>query len=707
VARRLGHLLLLLALARWTWLFLAWPMRRDVIGASFLHTVSIPFHEAGHILFLPLGAFMTSLGGSLAQVLVPVACMAAFLTTSPNPFGAAAMAWWAGQNLMDVALYINDARALELVLIGGRTGAEVEGHDWEYILSAARLLHRDQDIAWAVHSCGAAVMVGALVWAMWLARPRVGMAAGALLGALASASCGGPALPQTQTAAARARFDLEEATIADLQQRMERGEETARSLVEKYTARIAQLDREGPALRSIIELNPEAAAIADRLDAERRTKGARGLLHGIPILIKDNIGTADRMTTTAGSLALEGVHAPQDAFVVSRLRDAGAVILGKTNLSEWANFRSTHSSSGWSARGGQTKNPYALDRSPCGSSSGSAVAVAANLAAAAIGTETDGSIVCPAHSTSIVGLKPTLGLVSRAGIVPIAHTQDTAGPMARTVADAAALLAAIDGVDGNDAATAGAAEHARREYAAALDANGLQGARVGIVRDKLFGYSPAADRLADLAITVMKEHGAVIVDPANIPTLGSFEASEFDVLLYEFKADLNKYLAWLGPASPVRSLKDVIAFNRTRQHEELRYFGQEIMEMADAKGPLTSPEYVRALERNRRLTQTQGIDAVMATHRLDALVAPSFGPPWLVDLVSGDTWPAGASSPSSVAAVAGYPHITVPMGYFRGLPLGISFIGRAWSEPTLLRLAYAFEQITMHRKAPRFLPTLA
>jgi amidase len=519
---------------------------------------------------------------------------------------------------------------------------------------------------------------------------------------LASASCSdGPAAPHTR-AAAHAGFDLEEVTIADLQQRMERGDETARSLVDKYTARITELDRQGPALRSILELNPEAAAIADQLDAERRTKGPRGPLHGIPILIKDNIATADRMTTTAGSLALEGVHAPRDAFVVSRLREAGAVILGKTNLSEWANFRSTHSSSGWSARGGQTKNPYALDRSPCGSSSGSAVAVAANLAAAAIGTETDGSIVCPAHSTSLVGVKPTLGLVSRTGIVPIAHTQDTAGPIARTVADAAALLAAIDGVDPDDAATAGAADHARREYAAALDAHGLRGARIGIVRDKLFGYSPAVDQLADVAIAAMKKQGAVIIDPANIPTLGSFDATEFDVLLYEFKADLNAYLSWLGPASPVRSLKEVIAFNAARPAEELRYFGQEIMEMAEAKGPLTSTEYIRALERNFQLTRAQGIDAVMTTHQLDALVAPTFGPPWLIDLVNGDTWPAGASSPSSVAAVAGYPHITVPMGYVRGLPLGISFIGRAWSEPALLRIAYAYEQATRHRRPPAF-----
>lgn len=539
--------------------------------------------------------------------------------------------------------------------------------------------------------------------------PRLGTTAGAsaLVAAMLTwASCGGGGSPQTQhTPPATVTFDLEEATIADLQQRMERGQDTARSLVEKYTARIERLDRQGPALRSVIELNPEALTIADRLDAERRQKGARGPLHGIPILIKDNIATADRMTTTAGSLALEGVRAPQDAFVASRLRDAGAVILGKTNLSEWANFRSTHSSSGWSARGGQTRNPYALDRSPCGSSSGSAVAVAANLAAAAIGTETDGSIVCPAHSNSLVGLKPTLGLVSRTGIVPIAHSQDTAGPLARSVADAAVVLAAIDGVDRDDAVTGDASGHAARDYLSALDPNGLQGARIGVVRDKLFGYSPAADRLAELAIAEMKKQGAIIVDPANIPTLGSFDATELDVLLYEFKENLNTYLARLGPVSPVRSLKDVIAFNNQRKDEELRYFGQEIMEMAEAKGPLTRAAYQQALATNRRQARTLGIDAVMAKHQLDALVAPTFGPPWLVDLVGGDAMPAGGSSPSSVAAVAGYPHITVPMGYYRALPMGISFFGRAWSEPTLIKFAYAYEQATKHRRPPTFRPS--
>ena len=521
--------------------------------------------------------------------------------------------------------------------------------------------------------------------------------------AVVSWSCGGSAAPPSQPAAPL--FDLEEATIADLQERMERGQDSARSLVDKYLARIEQVDRNGPSLRSVIELNPEAAAIADQLDAERKQTGPRGPLHGIPMLVKDNIDTADRMATSAGSLALAGVRAKADAAVVARLRAAGAVILGKTNLSEWANFRSTRSSSGWSARGGQTRNPYALDRSPCGSSSGSGVAVAANLAAAAIGTETDGSIVCPAHSSSIVGLKPTLGLVSRTGIVPIAHSQDTAGPMTRTVTDAAAVLAAIDGVDSEDVATAEAGEHAARDYMTALDAAGLRGARIGIVRERLFGYSPAADRLAEAAIAVMRQQGAEIIDPANITTLGSFDASEFEVMLYEFKAGLAKYLERLGADAPVRSLKDVIAFNNSRRDEELKFFGQEIFEMAEAKGPLTSEAYRKALAGNVRQARTLGIDAVMTKHRLDALVAPTFGPPWLIDLVSGDSYPAGASSPSSVAAVAGYPHITVPMGYFRGLPLGLSFIGRAWSEPTLIRIAYAYEQATKHRRPPTFAPS--
>jgi amidase len=485
---------------------------------------------------------------------------------------------------------------------------------------------------------------------------------------------------------------------------MARGQDTARTLLDKYLRRIDELDDRGPALASIIELNPDAPSIADRLDEERRTNRMRGPLHGIPILLKDNIATADRMSTTAGSLALEGVRPPKDAFLVTRLRDAGAVILGKTNLSEWANFRSTRSSSGWSARGGQTRNPYALDRSPSGSSSGSAVATAANLAAAAVGTETDGSIVSPAHASSLVGIKPTLGLLSRSGIVPIAHSQDTPGPIARSVADAAALLGAMAGVDPDDPVTATSAGHAA-DYTTFLNPQALNGARIGVVRNTLFGYSPPADTLAEDAIAAMKAQGAVIVDPANITTLGSFDASEFEVLLYEFKADLNKYLAWLGPASPVRTLADVIAFNEANRDRELRHFGQELMVMAEAKGPLTTPAYLRAVAANRRLAGPLGIDATMNANTLDALVAPTFGPAWMVDHVHGDTWPSGAASPSSIAAVAGYPHITVPMGFYRGLPVGLSFFGRAWSEPTLISLAFAYEQATRHRRPPTFAPT--
>ena len=500
-------------------------------------------------------------------------------------------------------------------------------------------------------------------------------------------------------------FDLEEATIADLQQRMQSGRETARSLVEKYIARIDAIDRSGPSLRSVLEINPDALAIADRLDAERKSRGPRGPLHGIPILLKDNIATADRMMTTAGSLALAGATPPKDAFIVNRLREAGAVILGKTNLSEWANFRSTHSTSGWSGRGGLTKNPYALDRNPSGSSSGSGAAIAANLSAAAVGTETDGSIVSPSNNNGLVGIKPTLGLLSRSGIVPIAHSQDTAGPMARTVADAAALLGAMSGADADDPATKDSDRRGRRDYTSALDANGLKGARIGVVRNRLFGYSPSADRIAEAAIAEMKKQGAVIVDPANITTLGKFDDTENDVLQFEFKADLNKYLAWLGPAAPVHSLKDVIAFNDAHKDGEMPYFDQEIMQQAEKRGPLTSATYKAALAKNHLLSRALGIDAVMTKYKLDALVAPTGGPAWMTDLVNGDSGTAGAAAPSTVTSVAGYPHITVPAGFFRGLPVGVSFFGRAWSEPTLIKLAYAYEQATKHRRPPTFAAT--
>jgi amidase len=538
-----------------------------------------------------------------------------------------------------------------------------------------------------------------------------------LRGAAAIAAAWTIALAGAQPPAA-ARFDLEEATIAGLQQRMQEGQDTARSLVDKYLARIEAIDRSGPSLHSVIEVNPEARASADQLDAERRTRGPRGPMHGIPILIKDNVATADRMMTTAGSLALAGVTPPKDAFIVTRLREAGAVILGKTNLSEWANFRSTHSTSGWSGRGGQTRNPYALDRNPSGSSSGTGAAISANLAAAGVGTETDGSIVSPSNNNGLVGIKPTLGLLSRSGIVPIAHSQDTAGPMTRTVADAAVLLGAMAGSDPDDPSTIGPTHRSApttgvgpdprvrpTDYTASLDPNGLKGARIGVVRNKYFGSSPATDRLAEAAIAEMKKQGAIIVDPANIATLGKFDDGEFEVLLYEFKTDLNKYLTWLGAASPVHSLKDVIAFNEAHKDQEMPYFGQEIMVMAEKKGPLTSAKYIAALSRNRQMARALGIDATMTRFKLDALVAPTSGPAGLIDLVNGDG-SFGGSSPSTVTSVAGYPHITVPAGDVRGLPVGISFFGRAWSEPTLIKLAYAYEQATKHRKPPTFAATV-
>jgi amidase len=527
----------------------------------------------------------------------------------------------------------------------------------------------------------------------------------ALGGVIAVVGSGAPPLSGAARPSASVQnapsFELEEATIADLQEGMKTGRLTARSIAEKYLERIEQIDRSGPTINSVIELNPDALAIADALDEERKAKGTRGPLHGIPVLIKDNIDTADRMMTTAGSLALVGSIAPRDAFVARQLREAGAVILAKTNLSEWANFRSTRSTSGWSGRGGQTRSPYAIDRNPCGSSSGSGVAVAANLAALAVGTETDGSIVCPASASSIVGIKPTLGLVSRSGIIPIAHSQDTAGPMARTVADAAALLGVLAGVDERDAATRTSVGKSHTDYTRFLDPNGLRGARIGVAR-KFFGFSPQVDALMAEALGAMKRAGAVVVDPVEFATAGKFDDSEFEVLLYEFKADLNAYLAGLGPKVPVRSLKEIIAFNERNREKEMPYFGQEIFVMAEAKGPLTSRPYLAALRKNHRLARTLGIDAVVTKHRLDALVAPTGGPPWVIDCVNGDHFSGGSSTP---AAVAGYPNITVPAGYVFGLPVGISFFGRAYSEPALIKIAYAYEQATKHRRPPRFLPT--
>jgi amidase len=494
-------------------------------------------------------------------------------------------------------------------------------------------------------------------------------------------------------------FELDELTITDLQQGLQSGKYSSRELVEKYSDRINELDKRGPGLHSVIEMNPDAEQIAVALDRERKERGPRSPLHGIPILIKDNIDTQDRMMTTAGSLALAGARPLRDAFVAQRLREAGAVILGKTNLSEWANFRSAKSSSGWSGRGGQTKNPYVLDRNPCGSSSGSGVAVAANLCAAAVGTETDGSVVCPSSANSLVGIKPTVGLVSRAGIIPIAHSQDTAGPMTRTVSDAAILLGAMSGIDPRDEATKVSRGKAVADYTRFLDKDGLRGVRLGVAR-KHFGFNERVDKLMNDLLAEMKKLGAVLVDPADIPTTGKFDDSEFEVLMYEFKADLNAYLAGLGPQAPVRSLKDVIAFNEKNRDREMPYFGQDIMIKAEAKGPLTSKAYLAALRKNHLLTRAQGIDAVMKKNRLDALVAPTGGPAWPTDWINGDHFTGGYSSAS---AVAGYPHITVPAGYVFGLPFGISFFGGAFSEPKLIRIAYAFEQATKVRRPPQFL----
>jgi amidase len=492
-------------------------------------------------------------------------------------------------------------------------------------------------------------------------------------------------------------FELEELTISELQAGMKSGKFTARSLVKKYLEQIDDIDKNGPELNSVIEINPDAIAIAEALDRERREKGARGPLHGIPILIKDNIDTADRMMTTAGSLALVGSRRAQDAQVAKKLRDAGAVILGKTNLSEWANFRSSHSSSGWSGRGGQTRNPYSTDRNPCGSSSGSGAATAANLCAAAIGTETDGSVVCPSSANSLVGIKPTVGLISRSGIIPISHSQDTAGPMARTVTDAAILLGALTGIDPNDGVTK--TQRSFRDYTTFLDRDGLKGARFGVAR-KYFGFSDRVDKLMNDLIAEMKKMGAVIVDPADIPTSGKFDDSELEVLLYEFKADLNNYLRRLGTSSQVHSLKEVIAFNEKNRDREMPYFGQDLFIKAEAKGPLTEKKYLQALAKNQLLSRTQGIDFVMKKNRLDAMIAPTGGPAWPTDWINGDHFTGGYSSAS---AVAGYPHITVPAGYDFGLPVGISFFGAAWSEPKLIQYAYAFEQATKARRAPRFL----
>ncbi len=525
---------------------------------------------------------------------------------------------------------------------------------------------------------------------------RTFLKAGLTGGALALVS---PTLMRAHAFVSSDSFELEEAAIAELQTGVRSGKWSARELAEKYLERIEKIDKRGPGINSVIEVNPDALSIAASLDGERKSGKLRGALHGIPILIKDNIDTADRMLTTAGSLALVNSRPARDAFIVGRLREAGAVIIGKTNLSEWANFRSTRSTSGWSARGGLTRNPYALERNACGSSTGSGVAVAANLCAVAVGTETDGSIVCPSSANSLVGIKPTLGLVSRTGIIPIAHSQDTAGPMARTVADAAALLGVLAGIDPLDTVTRESRGRAQIDYTKFLDPGGLRGARIGVVR-KSFGFNDRVDKLMTEAIDVLKRLGANVIDPADVPTAGKFDDSEFEVLLYEFKTDLNKYLAGRGPEQRERTLKDLIDFNERNREREMPFFGQEIFIRAEAKGPLTDRAYITALRKNLRLSRTAGIDFVMRKFRLDAMIAPTGGPAWTTDLANGDHFTGGFSS---AAAVAGYPHVTVPAGFAFGLPVGLSFFGRAYSEPVLIRYAYAFEQATKHRRPPKFL----
>lgn len=495
-------------------------------------------------------------------------------------------------------------------------------------------------------------------------------------------------------------FALDEITIAELQRSMESGERTARSITELYLWRIEALDRQGPELRAIIETNPDALAIADALDAERRATGPRGPLHGIPIALKDNIDTGDGMHTTAGSLALLGSPAPIDAHVAERLRAAGAVILAKSNLSEWANFRSTRSSSGWSARGGQCRNPYILDRSPCGSSSGSGVAVAANLCALAVGTETDGSVVCPAAINGIVGIKPTLGLVSRTGIVPIAHSQDTAGPMARTVADAAALLSVMMGSDPRDPVTAEAAGRSL-DLEAILQPGSLRGARLGLARD-MMGFHDKVDGLMEEAVAALRDAGAHVVDFELGLARKEIDDAELEVLAYEFKADIAAYLA-TRPDVSHRTLADLIAFNEANRDTEMPYFGQELFALCQKKGSLETPEYLKALATSKRLTREAGIDKALAAQGIEAILAPTASPAWTIDLLVGDHFIGGSSTP---AAVAGYPHVTVPCGFVRELPVGLSFFGPRWSDGRMIALAYGYEQATNHRRPPSFVETV-
>ena len=536
-------------------------------------------------------------------------------------------------------------------------------------------------------------------------RTFIGTTAAGSAGLAMTSACSPPATdaPAASAGSEVPPFEFDEVTVDDLQSMMESGEHTARSIAQAYIDRIEAMDRQGPELRSMIEINPDALEIADELDAERRANGARGPLHGIPVALKDNLDTHDRMTTTAGSLALEGSIPPRDSFVAERLRAAGAILLGKANMSEWAYFRGERATSGWSARGGQCVNPYALNRNPCGSSSGSGVAASANLCALTVGTETGGSIMCPSSSNGIVGIKPTVGLWSRSGIIPISHSQDTAGPMTRTVRDAAILLGGAVGVDPRDEATSRSEGNFQTDYTRFLDPAGLEGARIGVARS-FTGFDPRVMALFEDAILAMRDAGAVIVDPANLPVANWRDELPLIVLEYEFKADLNAYLATLGPDAPVRTLAEIIEFNEQNAELEMPYFGQQRMIASQARGPLTDEVYLNAVRTIQRGNREDGIDALMNEHQLDAIVAPTRDLPWTTDHIKGDRLDGGSSA--GPAAIAGYPDISVPMGFVSGLPAGVSFFGRAWSEPVLIRIAYAFEQATQHRRAPTFAPSL-
>ena len=495
--------------------------------------------------------------------------------------------------------------------------------------------------------------------------------------------------------------NMNEVGVVELQQRMANGDVTATKLVTYYLDRIAATNHQGPTLNAVISLNPDALAIAASLDEERSSGSVRGPLHGIPVLLKDNINTQDKMPTTAGALALANNFATSDAFIVQRLRDAGAIILGKANLSEWANFRSTNSMSGWSTTGGQTRNPYVLNRNTCGSSSGSAVAVSANLVPLAVGTETDGSIVCPSAINGVVGIKPTLGLLSRSGIVPIAHSQDTAGPMAKSVRDAALMLSAMTGVDARDLDSAESETHRVSDYTAALNDDALRGARIGVTSNMGY-FSDKSNTVFAAAITQLKAAGAIVVEVGEMPHSEDYGDEEFEVLLYEFKAELNAYLATVNEQGPVHSLSELIAFNLQNSDKTMPHFGQEILFMAEERGDLNDETYLKAREKSRRLARA-GIDTLLQEHELDAIVMTVNTPAWLTDHVNGDHYKGGSSSP---AAVSGYPSVTVPMGNVEGLPVGIAFVGGRWEEAKLIGLAHGFEAQTRARIVPKFKPSL-